>query len=288
MADYWTISHPNLPVHISSFVGREIDLGVLRPLLRDQRLVTLTGVGGAGKSRLAAQVAVEQAAHWSDGVWWVELGAVPVGWDIANAVASAVGVLVEPRLGPLRSLAAHLRDQHMLVCLDSCEHVLDAAAEVTAMLLGVCPRMTLLTTSREPLGLAGEVVWQVPPLGETDAMRLFVDRATLAFPGFKLDAANKRGPAMCTRLDGLPLALELAAAWSRTLTPGQIEAALDDRFALLVRGPRGAAPRQQTLAASIDWSHALLDEADRVVFRRLAVFADGFRLDSARRVCAGG
>lgn len=287
LADYWTISHHSLPVHLTSFVGREVDLAVLRALLRDQRLVTLTGVGGAGKSRLAVQIAAEQAEQWPDGVWWVELGSVLVGSELAKEVASALDTLVEPRLGPLRSLAAQLRDRRTLVCLDNCEHVLDAAAEVTATLLSDCPRMTVLTTSREPLGLAGEAVWQVPPLGETDALRLFVERATLVSPGFTLDATNEAAVrAMCTRLDGIPLALELAAAWARTLTPRQIEAGLDDRFVLLVRGPRGVAPRQQTLAASIDWSHALLEEPDQVVFRRLAVFPDGFSLEAARSVCA--
>jgi predicted ATPase/DNA-binding CsgD family transcriptional regulator/class 3 adenylate cyclase len=279
----------NLPVHLTGFVGRRAERGRVRDLLSGGRLVTLTGVGGAGKTRLAAQVAADLIERWPDGVWWVELGTVGDAADVAEAVAAAVGVLVEPVRGPLESVAAQLRDGRVLVCLDNCEHVLDGAAEVAEALVRSCPEATVLATSREPLGVAGEAVWQVPPLAEEDAVALFVERAGAVRPWFTLDASSEAAVrTMCARLDGIPLALELAAAWLRTLTPQQVEAGHADRVALLVRGPRGAVPRQQTLAASIEWSHALLEEADRVVFRRLAVFAGDFGLDAARSVGAGG
>jgi predicted ATPase/DNA-binding CsgD family transcriptional regulator len=276
-----------LPVHLTNFVGRRAELEAIGTLLRGQRLVTLTGAGGAGKTRLAAQVASEHADRWPDSVRWVELGAVMDTDDVAGVVADAVGVLVEPVRGPLWSLTAQLRDRRMLLCLDNCEQVSHGVAEMAEAVLRSCPDSTLLATSREPLGVPGEAVWQVPPLAEDDAVTLFVERASLVRPGFTLDASGDAAVRrMIARLDGMPLALELAAAWLRTLTPQQITAGLDDRFALLVRGPRGAPPRQRTLAASIDWSHALLDEADRIVFRRLAVFPGGFGVQAARAVCA--
>jgi predicted ATPase/DNA-binding CsgD family transcriptional regulator len=278
-----------LPVHLTSFVGRRAELAAVSALLRGRRLVTLTGVGGSGKTRLAAQLAADQAERWPDGVWWVELEAVTDPAQVAEVAAATIGVLVEPMQGSLRSLTMQLWDRRTLVCLDNCEQVLEGAAEVAEALLRSGADVTVLTTSREPLGVAGETVWQVPPLSEDDALALFLERASLVRPGFTLDASSEAPVrTMCRRLDGIPLALELAAAWLRTLTPQQIVAGLDDRFALLVRGPRGAAPRQQTLAASIEWSHALLAESDRVVFRRLAVFAGGFGLEAARAVAVGG
>jgi predicted ATPase len=278
-----------LPVHLSRFIGREAELAAIRPLLQRDRLVTLTGVGGAGKTRLAARVAAEQADRWPDGACWIELAPVTDPAEVAEAAASSVGAIVERVGGPLRSLAVHLKDRKMLVCLDNCEHVLDGAAGLADALLRSCPGISMLTTSREPLGVPGEVTWPVPPLGADDAFALFVDRARRIQPRFTLDASSESSiRSLCTRLDGIPLALELAAAWLRTLTPHQIEAGLDDRFSLLVRAPRGAEPRQQSLAASIDWSYTLLYDSDRMVFRRLAVFADSFDLDAARTVCAAG
>jgi predicted ATPase len=257
--------------------------------LAGARLLTLTGPGGSGKTRLAAQLAAEQTDLWHDGVWWVELGAISDPGLVAELVASAVGVLVEPVQGALRSLSLQLRDRRALVCLDNCEHVLDGAAEVADALMRTCAGVSVLTTSREPLGVAGEVIWTVPTLIEHEAVSLFCERGRQVRPDFGLDPANAPVVrAMCARLDGLPLALELAAAWLRTLTPRQIEAGLDDRFALLVRGPRGVVARHETLAASIAWSHDLLDEADRVVLRRLSVFAGGFVLEAARSVCGEG
>ncbi len=279
----------NLPIHLTSFVGRQAELAAVSALLVGRRLVTLTGVGGSGKTRLAARLAADQVGRWPDGVYWVELETVADPAQVADVVAATVGVLVEPVQGPLRSLTAQLRNRRMLVFLDNCEQVLAGAAKVAEALLRSSAEVTVLTTSREPLGLAGETVWRVPPLSEDDAFALFLERASLVRPCFTLDASSEAAVrTMCARLDGIPLALELAAAWLRTLTPQQIEAGLDDRFALLVRSPRGAVPRQQTLAASIEWSHALLDESDRIVLRRLAVFAGGFGVEAARAVAAAG
>jgi predicted ATPase/DNA-binding CsgD family transcriptional regulator len=279
----------NLPIQLTSFVGRADELAAVELLVRGERLVTLTGMGGAGKTRLAAQAAAELADHWPDGVWWVDLAPVTDPALVPELTASTIGVMVEPIGGSRRALALQLRDRRVLVCLDNCEHLLEASAELVEALLRSCPEVSVLATSREPLGVAGEMVWRVPSLQEEEAVALFVDRASRVRPWFTLDGTNEAAVrTLCRRLDGIPLAVELAAAWLRTLTPAQIAAGLDDRFALLVRGPRGAARRQQTLVASMDWSHDLLDEADRVVFRRLGAFTGGFTLDATRAVCADG
>jgi len=197
----------NLPVQLTGFVGRQAERAGVGGVLADRRLVTLTGVGGVGKTRLAAQVVADQAGRWPDGVWWVELGAVTEAADVAEVVASTTGVLVEPVRGPLGSVTVALADGRTLVCLDNCEHVREGAAEVAAALLRACPEVTVLATSREPLGLPGEAVWQVPPLAADDAMALFVERAGAVRPGFALDAAGEAAVgAMCARLDGIPLA----------------------------------------------------------------------------------
>jgi len=279
----------NLPVQLTSFVGRGDELAQVEVLLDGERLVTLTGSGGCGKTRLAMQAAAELADRWPDGVWWVDLAPVSDPALVAELVAGATGALVEPIGGALRALTLQLRDRRLLVCLDNCEHLLDAAAEVAEGLLVSCPEVSVLTTSREPLGVPGETVWRVPSLVASEAVSLFTERASRVRPFFTLDATNEAAVrTLCRRLDGIPLAIELAAAWLRTLTAAQVAAGLDDRFALLVRGPRGAVERHQTLAASIAWSHNLLAPSDRVVFRRLAAFAGGFGLDAARAVCAGG
>jgi predicted ATPase/class 3 adenylate cyclase/DNA-binding CsgD family transcriptional regulator len=278
----------NLPIQLTSFVGRGDELAEVELLLSAERLVTLTGSGGCGKTRLAMQAAAELADRWPDGVWWVDLGPVTDPALAAELVASSIGVLVEPVSGPLRALTLQLRDRRLLVCLDNCEHLLDASAGLAESLLRACPEVSVLATSREPLAVAGETVWRVPSLVEDEAVSLFVERASRVRPWFTLDATSEAAVrTMCRRLDGIPLAIELAAAWLRTLTPAQIAAGLDDRFALLVRGPRSAVARHQTLAASMDWSHDLLDDTHRVVFRRLAAFTGGFALDAARAVAAG-
>jgi predicted ATPase/DNA-binding CsgD family transcriptional regulator len=279
----------SLPLQLTSFVGRASELHAVRELLASNRLVTLTGPGGAGKTRLALQVAVEPDDRFADGVMWVELAELTEGSAVADAAATAIGVLVEPVRDSLRSLIKFLAGRRVLLCLDNAEHVLDDVARLAEAVLRSCPGVVVLATSREPLAVPGEAVWRVPPLADDDAVSLFVERANLVRPGFRLEGSSGSAVrSIALHLDGIPLALELAAAWLSTLTPQQIEASLDDRFTLLVRGPRGAPRRQQTLAGSIDWSHALLDTTDRVVFRRLAVFAGSFGLDAARQVCAGG
>ncbi|MFC4947612.1 LuxR C-terminal-related transcriptional regulator [Pseudonocardia sp. GCM10023141] len=276
-----------LPAPATRFIGRVAERAAVTELLGTERLVTLTGVGGGGKTRLAARVVADLTGHWPDGACWVELASVTDSAHVAALVAAALGVAVEPVLGPARSLTAALGRERLLVCLDNCEQVLDGAAEVAAALLA-CPDVTVLVTSREPLAVPGEVVWPVPVLDPTDAEALFADRSRGLRPGVAdtdtdTDTAVR---SLCARLDGIPLAIELAAAWLRTLTPAQIEEGLVDRFALLVRGPRGVAARQQTLAASIDWSHDLLGPAEQEMFRALAVCRGGFTLAMARAVGA--
>jgi len=271
----------NLPVQFTTFVGRHAELAALRTLLLGERLVTLAGPGGSGKTRLAAQLAANHSEYWPQGSWWVELAEITDPALVADAVGNAVGALV----GSER-LAPQLRASRLLLCLDNCEQVLDGVADLAAELLRTCPEVTVLVTSREPLGIPGEAVWRVPPIVTDEALALFGERARQVVPGFELDDAGRAAvTSMCERLDGMPLALELAAAWLRTLTPQQIEAGIDDRFALLTRGPRGVATRQQTLAASVQWSHDLLDDTERTVFRRLAVFHGGLTLAAARAVC---
>ncbi|HEU4421379.1 MAG TPA: LuxR C-terminal-related transcriptional regulator [Pilimelia sp.] len=276
----------NLPVQLTSFVGRSAEIDTVGDLLARHRLVTLTGPGGAGKTRLAARVAAGQGDSYPDGLWWVDLAGLTDGTAVAEAMAAAVGV---PAVGgPLHALTAHLAGRRVLLCLDNAEHLLDDVAGAAEAVLRGCPAVTVLATSREPLGVPGEAVLGVPPLTDDDALSLFVDRARLVKPSFVLDDSNEPAiRSIAAHLDGIPLALELAAAWLRTLTPQQVEAGLDDRFTLLVRGPRGARRRQQTLAGSIDWSHALLAETDRAVFRRLAVFAGTFGLQAAQALGAG-
>ncbi|WIY06795.1 LuxR C-terminal-related transcriptional regulator [Amycolatopsis mongoliensis] len=272
----------NLPVQLTGFVGRESEAAEVRGRLAGGRLVTLAGPGGSGKTRLAAQVAAAAAGRWPDGVWWAELDAVAGRAEVAELVAATLGVPVEPRAGAARSVATELRDRRVLLCLDNCEQVLDGVADLAVALLRSCPEVAVLATSREPLGVPGETVWRVPPLAVEEAVALFVERAGAVRPLFTLDTSSAAAVrSVCARLDGIPLAVELAAAWLGTLTPHQIDAGLDDRFALLTRGPRGGPARQQTLAASIAWSHDQLDGEDRVVFRGLAVFAGGFTLDAA-------
>jgi predicted ATPase/DNA-binding NarL/FixJ family response regulator len=277
----------NLPTQLTSFVGRDDELAAVEGLLREQRLVTLSGAGGCGKTRLAVQAAAGLADRWLDGTWWIDLGSVSDPALLPGLAASAVGVLVEPAHAPLPGLIAQLRGRRLLLCVDTCEHLLDPVADLVDAVLRACPQVSILATSREPLGVEGEAIWRVPSMAEDEAVRLFADRAALVRPGFVIDAEGEeqiRG--VCRRVDGIPLAIELAAAWIRVLTPHQIAAGLDDRFQLLAGGPRGAIARQQTLAASMEWSHDLLDDVDRRVFRRLSVFTGGFTLEAAQTVGA--
>ncbi len=275
------MSSDNLPAPPTSFVGRADELHAIAAVLRGARLVTVVGPGGCGKTRLAAEAARGEIGARPDGVWWIDLTTTGDPRVVPSLLAAATGVLLAPDQDAVPSLARQIRGRRMLVCLDNCEHVIGAAAELAVELARTCPDLTILATSREPLGVAGEVVWRVPPLSGDDAVALFDERSGVA-------GARDAVRTACVRLDGIPLAIELAAAWSGTLSAHEILHGLDDRFSLLVRGPRGVAARHQTLAASMAWSHDLLDDADQVLFRRLGVFHGGFTLATARGVCAYG
>jgi predicted ATPase/DNA-binding CsgD family transcriptional regulator len=281
-----TAADTNIPVELTSFIGRGKELAEVEHLVRGRRLVTLTGVGGCGKTRLAMRVAARLVGHWPAGVWWVDLGSVTNPDLVARTVASTTGVLAEPGADPMSALARQLRSRRLLLCLDTCEHLLEVTADLTDTLLRACPEVSVLATSREPLGVPGEAIWRVPSLKENEAVRLFVDRATLVSPAFGMTAHEPAVRDVCRRLDGIPLAIELGAAWVRILSMAQIAEGLDDCFRLLTGGPRRALPRHQTLAASMLWSHDLLDDVDRMLFRRLAVFTGSFTLDAVRAVCA--
>jgi predicted ATPase/class 3 adenylate cyclase/DNA-binding CsgD family transcriptional regulator len=268
----------HLPTHITSFVGRQAELTRVRELISEYRLVTLTGAGGAGKTRLALQLADEL----SDEVWFVDLAPITDADVVPITVARTFGLPDQPGRSTMDTLARFVGDRPMLVVLDNCEHLLDAAATLAAALLNACPELTLLATSREPMGVAGEVSWRVPSLSLTDeAIELFADRARHVRPEFVVtDDAVKSVAEICARLDGLPLAIELAAARVRAMSLAEILDTLHDRFRLLTGGARTAVRRQQTLRASVDWSHALLSEPERIAFRRQAAFSGGFDLDA--------
>jgi predicted ATPase/class 3 adenylate cyclase/DNA-binding CsgD family transcriptional regulator len=279
----------NLPVQLTSFIGREAEMAELHRLLSDNRLVTLTGAGGAGKTRLALQVAAEMLTEFPAGVWQVDLAPLTDPTVVTIAVARALGLPDEPGRSTVETLIGFVEDRQALVLLDNCEHLLDACAALIEELLRACPALTILTTSREPIGVAGEMMWRVPSLSLAgEAIELFADRAQRAHPGFVVTADHADAVAeICHRLDGIPLAIELAAARVRVFSPAEIVAGLHDRFRLLTGGARTAVRRQQTLRASVDWSHALLTEPERILFRRLAAFAGGFDLDAARAVGGG-
>ncbi|HWI60372.1 MAG TPA: BTAD domain-containing putative transcriptional regulator [Symbiobacteriaceae bacterium] len=290
----------NLPTPVSSFIGREKDLTAVRQMLTGGRLVTLTGPGGCGKTRLALQVATGLVEQFPDGVWLVELAPLRLGEDIPYAIASAIGLL-EELAGPIpQALTRHLAARRMLLVLDNCEHLVEPAAFLAESLLGAAAGLRVLTTSREPLCVGGEAVWRVQPfdlpdldrlpaledLAAFDGIRFFAERAVLGRPDFRLDEANAWTVAsICCRLDGIPLALELAAARLRTLSEGEILARLGARFQLLTGGSRTALPRHQTLLALVDWSYQLLTEPERILWRRLAVFAGRFSLNAVITVC---
>jgi predicted ATPase len=295
----------NLPVQLTSFVGRERELDEVARLLAETRLLTLTGPGGTGKTRLALQAAADALEAFPDGVWLAELAALADPALVPQAVAQAVGVREEPGRPLPATLADALRPERVLLVLDNCEHLLDACARLADALLRAAPHVRLLCTSREALGIAGEAVWRVPSLpvpadggaaasgadaaalARYAAVRLFAERAAVVQPGFALTADNVAAVAeVCARLDGIPLALELAAARVRVLPPRQLLARLDDRFRLLTDGSRTASERHQTLQAAVDWSYALLAEPERALFARLAVFAGGWTLEAAEAVGA--
>ena len=296
----------NLPERLTSFVGRDLELREVGRLVEQHRLVTITGPGGAGKTSLAVELARQLPNRWRDGVWLVELAGLRDPGLLPEAVIAALGLGEEPgaaggpRAAPAELLAAFVRDKSLLLVLDNCEHLAVACAELAERLLRGAPGLRVLATSREVLGVPGEMRWPVPPLAipddtaapealaRFDAVRLFTERARMADPDFAIDPDS--GPAvaeLCRRLDGMPLAIELAAARVRVLPAGELAARLDDRFRLLTGGARTADPRQQTLRATVDWSWELLEEPDRRLFRRLAVFEGGWTLDAAEAVCTG-
>ena len=279
-----------LPAQLTSFVGRNTELSQVSTLLSENRLLTLTGAGGAGKTRLAIELAGQLAGEFSDGVWYVDLAPLTGPELVPITAARAFGLPDQPGRSTMDTLTRFVADRQMLVVLDNCEHLLDASAALVDSLLATAAGLTLLTTSREPIGVPGEVSWRVPSLSLRDeAVELFADRARRARPDFAVtdDNAATVGE-ICRRLDGLPLAIELAAARVRALSLAEILDSLHDRFRLLTGGARTAVRRQQTLRASVDWSHALLTEPERVLFRRLAAFMDGFDLDAAQAVAGGG
>jgi predicted ATPase/class 3 adenylate cyclase/DNA-binding CsgD family transcriptional regulator len=284
------VGSQRLPVQLTSFVGRGAELTQLSELLAENRLVTVTGAGGVGKTRLAIHVAAHVAREFGDGIWYVDLAPITDPDLVPITAARAFGLPDQPGRSTMDTLLRFVRDRQMLVVLDNCEHLLDASAELVVALLGAAPGLTLLATSREPIGVAGEVSWRVPSLSLADeAFELFTDRACRARANFVVNDDNAATVAeICRRLDGVPLAIELAAARVRALSLAEIVDSLHDRFRLLTGGARTAVRRQQTLRASVDWSHALLTEPERVLFRRLAVFLGGFDLDAAQAVAGGG
>jgi len=300
--------HDNLPAPLSTFIGREHEIAEVKQRLAAYRLLTLTGPGGSGKTRLALRVASEQLAEFEDGVWLTEFAPLADATLVPQAMASALNIREPPGRAMLDALVDHLRPRQALLVLDNCEHLVAACAQLAVTLLQACPELRLLATSRETLDVPGEAVWIVPSLSlpepqpwrdpasgqdalqayeQSEAVRLFVERAAAALPGFKLTAQNGAWVAeVCRRLDGMPLALELAAARVRTLSVQQIVDHLDNRFHLLTTGSRTAPARQQTLEATLDWSYALLSEAEQQALSRLSVFAGGWTLEAAQAVCA--
>jgi len=279
----------HLPVHLTSFIGRRREMADIGKALGENRLVTLTGAGGAGKTRLAVQVAGGVAANYAVGVCYVDLAPIIDPEMVAVTTARALGLPDQPGQPLDDMLRRFLRDREVLILLDNCEHLLDACAELIAGLLPTCPVVTWLTTSREPIGVTGEVSCRVPSLSLADeAIELFGDRARRTKPGFAVTSDNLDAVTeICRRLDGLPLAIELAAARVRALSLNEIRDSLHDAFRLLTGGARTAVRRQQTLRASVDWSHALLSEPEQVLFRRFAVFLGGGDLDAAQAVMGG-
>ena len=290
----------NLPIQLTTFIGREKELAEIKHALAEHRLVTLTGSGGAGKSRLSLQVAAETLDQFPGGVWFVELAPLTDPSLIAQTILSSAGMQIQPGKSILDSLIDFLREKTSLLVLDNCEHLLEACAKLVDSLLRVAPNLKILVSSREALGLSGEQSRRVPSLvvpdikhlppieqlSQFDAVRLFIDRARFVEPHFSV--TNENAPAVaqiCHRLDGIPLAIELAAARLHILSVEQLAARLDDRFRLLTGGSRTALPRQQTLRALIDWSYDLLSESERVLLRRLTVFMGGWTLEAAEAVC---
>ncbi|HXZ64920.1 MAG TPA: adenylate/guanylate cyclase domain-containing protein [Streptosporangiaceae bacterium] len=291
----------NLPAELSSFIGRHSELRDIRALVESSRLVTLTGAGGSGKTRLGLQVAADLLDGAGDGVWLVELAAVTDPDAVPAAIAAVLGVVSQPGRSALDTLADALAPQHPLIVLDNCEHLIDGCASTAAAILRRCPKVHLLVTSREPLGIGGEAIYRVPPMSlppadddrtgwaGSDAVALFVDRARRQ--GVDLAADEGTGPlivSVCRRLDGMPLAIELASARLSSVSLADLRDRLNQRFRLLTGGSRVALARQQTLLATVSWSYSLLDGAEQRLLRRLAVFPESFDLAAAEAACGFG
>ncbi len=291
----------NSPLELTSFVGREIEIAEVRQLLANTRLLTLTGPGGTGKTRLSIRVAAEVLDTFPDGVWFVELADLSDPALVSQAVTSVLNIREQSGRPLVDTLTDYLRTKTLLLILDNCEHLIDACAQLVTALLRACPKLKTLSSSREALGVAGEMIYRVPSLSIPDASslalgnllqyesaRLFIERAQAAESHFVLTTQNiKAITQICQRLDGMPLAIELAAARIRMMSVGEIAAHLDDRFDLLTAGSRTALPRHQTLHAAIDWSYELLSGPEQIFFSRLSVFAGGFTLDAAEEIAAG-
>jgi predicted ATPase/DNA-binding CsgD family transcriptional regulator len=292
----------NLPAPVSSFIGREQELREIGQRLRENRLITLTGTGGTGKTSLALQAAIAELDHFSDGVWLIDLAPLATSELVLETIANVLNLSEASNLSPIEQLGTYLEARHLLLVLDNCEHVIEECARIVASLLARCPCIMLLATSREPLTINGESVLRVPALSfpnearsldrarllQYDALRLFAERGHAAEPSFQLTDDNARIVAeICRHLDGIPLALELAAVRVRGMGVAELSKRLDQRFQLLASGDRAALPRQQTLHAMIDWSHRLLPEPEQVVLRRLGIFVGAFELQAAESICAG-
>ncbi len=292
----------NLPIQLTSFIGREREIGEVTRLLATTRLLTLTGTGGVGKTRLAYQIAAEMVEDFGDGAWLVGLASLADPSLVAKAVASTLGVYEQPGRPLTATLADYLRAKSLLLLLDNCEHLLAATAQLADTLLRSCANVRILATSRERLGIAGELTYRVPSLSLPDptrlpslehllqyeTVRLFAARAAFSESGFEVTRSNAAAVTeVCNRLDGIPLAIELAAARVNVLAVDQIASRLDDRFTLLTGGSRTALLRHQTLRGTMDWSYELLAERERALLRRLSVFASGWTLEAAEAICAG-
>jgi predicted ATPase/class 3 adenylate cyclase len=291
----------NLPMQVSSFIGRDQELSEVQALVASCRLVTLTGAGGCGKTRLALQVAAGLLGGSGDGVWLVELASVSDEDAVGAAICQALGIAAQPGRPALEALTDALAPQDMLIVLDNCEHLIGGCAKAADAIARRCPRVRLMATSREPLGVGGETIYRVPPLslpgvgqsgsaaGSSDAVALFIERAKEQ--GVLLSVDEQTGPlisSICVRLDGLPLAIELAAARLPSLSLAGLADRLDQRFRLLTGGSRTALARQQTLRATVEWSYALLNRAEQLLLGRLSVFAEDFGLDAAEAICGFG
>ena len=278
----------NLPIQLTSFIGRERELAEAKSRLEGARLITLIGPGGTGKTRLSVQIATDQLANFKDGTWLVELAPISDPNLINTTIASVFGLREVQGISIITILIDYLRAKNLLLILDNCEHLVEASAEAADQILQNCPDIKILASSREALGIDGETVYRVPSLKDNEAIRLFADRATKAEPRFELTDENTSHVAqICSRLDGIPLAIELAAARVKMFTPRQIAERLDDRFKLLTGGSRTALPRQQTLRALIDWSYQSLNKIEQRTLRHLAVFSGGWSFEAAESVIGG-